>query len=148
MASVEVGYSVGITSRLLSLGFAVIFANSALAATVTRDQGEVFLNRGSGYKAVTQSAEASVGDQIMVKPKGQARVVFPDGCSVLVSVGMVFTIGAKSPCEQKGRHIETAASLPPEKQAPGGSGDVLFLSVAGVSAGLMLLPSSDKAASP
>ena len=137
-----------IASRLLSLGSAVIFATSALAATVTRDQGEVFLNRGSGYKPVTQPMEASVGDQVMVKPKGQARVVFPDGCSVLVSLGMVFTIGSKSPCEQKGRHIETAASLPPEKQAPDGSGDVLFLSVVGVSAGLILLPSKDKGASP
>ena len=139
----------GIGSGLLSLAFAFIISTSALAATVTPDQGQVLVNRGGGYKPVTQPVEASVGDQVMVKPKGQAHVVFPDGCSMLVSVGMIFTIGPKSPCEQKGSHIETQATLPPQQQAaPAGGGDALFLSVAGVSAGMVLLQSNDKAASP
>jgi hypothetical protein len=125
-----------------------MFSTSALAATVTPDQGQVFVNRGGGYKPVTQPVEAAVGDQVMVKPKSQAHVVFPDGCSVLVSVGMVFTIGPKSPCAQRGSHIETAAVLPPQQQAASGGGDALFLSVAGVTAGMVVLGSSDKAASP
>lgn len=137
-----------IASRLLAFSSAVILAASAHAATITPDQGDVLVNRGAGYKPLKQPMEAAVGDQVMVKPKSQARVVFPDGCTVLVSPGMVFTIAAKSPCDPKGGHIETAASLPPVKQAQGGDNDAPFFAVVGVSVGMMLLPHKDKAASP
>lgn len=134
---------------LIALSSALIFGTSVLAATVASEQGEVFVNRGSGYKPVTQPTQVAAGDQVMVKPKGSGRVVFPDGCTVNVSPGVVFTIAAKSPCQRSGRHIETVGSPMPEQQVPDDGGDVLpFLGVVAVPVGFVLLPNKDRAASP
>jgi len=135
--------------KTMTLCSALVFATSAVAATITPERGEVLVNRGSGYKLVTQPTQVAAGDQVMVKPKGSGRVVFPDGCSVLVAPGAVLTIAATSPCVRAGSHVETAASLPPNKDPQQTGNDALpFLTVAGVAAGMTLLPQKDKAASP
>jgi hypothetical protein len=138
-----------ISLKVITFGSALIFATSALAATVASERGEVLVNRGSGYKLVTQPTPVAVGDQVMVKPKSSGRVTFPDGCTMMVAPGAIFTISAKSPCERAGGHIETVGSLPPKKDPQESGNDVVpFLTVVGVPVGMMLLPQKDKAASP
>jgi len=141
--------SMRISLGLIALGSALVFGTSALAATVTSEQGEVLVNRGSGYKPVTRPTQVTAGNQVMVRPKGRGRVVFPDGCTVNVSPGVVFTIAAKSPCQPSGSHIETVGSPVQGPKVQNDGGDVLpFLAVVGVPVGMMLLPAKDKAASP
>jgi hypothetical protein len=137
-----------ISLGLIALGSALVFGTSAFAATVTSEQGEVLVNRGTGYKPVTRPTRVTAGDQVFAGPKDSGRVVFPDGCTVKVLPGLVFTIGAKSPCQPTGSHIETVGSMQ-EPKVPADGGDVLpFLAVVGVPVGMMLLPAKDKAASP
>jgi hypothetical protein len=130
------------------LGVAAILATSANAATVTSEKGELLVNRGSGYKPVRQPTEAAVGDRVLARPNSSGRIEYPDGCVVKVSPGAIFTVVAKSPCVSGGYHIETQAST--TSQPPPGIGNdvVPFLGVLSVPVGMMLLPQSDKAASP
>jgi hypothetical protein len=134
---------------LIALGTAVILATSSNAATVTSEKGELLVNRGSGYKPVRQPTEAAAGDRVLARPSSSGRIEYPDGCVVKVSPGAIFTVVAKSPCVPGGHHIETAASPSGQQTPPGGGNDVLpFLGVLSVPVGMMLLPQSDKAASP
>jgi hypothetical protein len=84
----------------------------------------VLVNRGTGYRPVKQTMEVSAGDQIMVKPKGEAHLTYPDGCTVLLRQGAVYIVTTQSPCVNKGNLYETPASL---------SADAVFAATAGVS---------------
>jgi hypothetical protein len=56
---------------------------------------------GGGYLAVRAATSVDPGDQVMVGPKGQARLVYPDGCAVDVNPGSVTVVGAESPCARQ-----------------------------------------------
>ena len=71
----------------------------SLAATVDSVRGQVSINRGDGFRRVTGTVQANIGDSVMVSPNGKARVVYPDGCAVEVNPGAVVTITALSPCK-------------------------------------------------
>ena len=108
-----------ISLGLFAFAVTILIATGAVAATVTTEQGEVLVNRGTGFKPAAQPMEVSAGDQVMAKPEGRGNVVYPDGCIVNVVPGVVFTIADKSPCQRRGSHIETAASTAPTANAPG-----------------------------
>src|SRR5262245_22230360 len=79
----------------------------AEAAVLQPLSGNVRVSHGGGYLAVRAATNVDPGDQVMVGPKGQARVVYPDGCAVDVKPGSVMVIGAESPCTK-----QAAAGLP------------------------------------
>ena len=89
---------------LLIIGVLSIFAVSswAHAATVNAMQGQVLLNLGQGYKQVAGSSEAGPGAIVVANPGSSAQVVYPDGCSITVTPGMVYTIAPQSPCGSGG----------------------------------------------
>jgi hypothetical protein len=129
-----------IASRLVALSAAfAFFTTSSFAATLSPGQGDVLVNRGTGYRPVKQTIEVSVGDQIMVKPKGEAHLTYPDGCTVLLRMGAVYTVTTNSPCVNKGNLYETPASV---------NAEAVFGAAAGVTLGMVLLSSKDKSASP
>ena len=138
-----------ISLGLCAFAVTIIVVTGAVAATVTAEQGEVLVNRGTGFKPATQPMEVSAGDQVMVKPKGRGHVVYPDGCTVKVAPGAVFTVGDKSPCERRGSHIETAASTPPAVNAQTNESYVIpSLLAAGVPIAIMQLRDNQRSASP
>lgn len=71
-----------------------------LAATVKPLQGDVLVNRGSGYEHVRGTSQASVGDIVMARPGGRAQVVYNDTCSVAVRPGQVVAIASEPPCHK------------------------------------------------
>ena len=134
---------------LVILSSALIPGTSALAATATSEHGEVLVNRGAGYKPVTQPSEVVAGDQILVTPRSRGQVVFPDGCTVNISPGIVFSVPAKSPCERRGSHIETVGSSTPEESAKDdGSYALPSVLAAGMPVGIIVLQDNLKSASP
>ena len=141
-----------IATRLAAIGAVLLYASSAMAATVISEQGQVLLNRGDGYKLVMQPTEVAAGAQLIVNPQGRANVVFADGCAVKVEPGSVFTIAAQSPCEASGAHVETGGSLkdiPPPEETSGRSYVVPALVGGGLAIGaVLLLQGKDHAASP
>jgi hypothetical protein len=143
-------------TRLAVFSSALIFAGSALAATVNPIKGQVLLNRGDGYKLVSESTDAAPGAQVIVNPLSVGQVVFADGCAVKLEPGAVFTIAAQSPCEVTGQHVEAGGSLKSVKDAakPEASdrrSSALVIGGAAIAVGvgaILLLRHDDKAASP
>ncbi len=82
----------------LSIGCAVLMATPSWAAIVEPGYGDLTINQGHGFKAVTGRAQANVGDSVIVGPGGAAAVVYDDGCKVDVQPGSVATIAPLSPC--------------------------------------------------
>jgi len=73
----------------------------AEAAVLEPLRGNVRVSHGGGYLAVRAATNVDPGDQVMVGSKGQARVVYPDGCAVDVKPGSVMVVGAESPCTKQ-----------------------------------------------
>jgi hypothetical protein len=125
---------------LLAFLSAALFSASSLAATINATQGQVLVNQGSGYLQVVGAIDAGPGAAVVVNPGGSAQIVYPDGCSVAVQPGSVYTISPQSPCLAQGGQTTS-----------GVNGTTLALGavvVGGGVAALLLLNSNDKSASP
>ena len=59
--------------------------------------GQVSINRGKGFKPVVKTTQANVGDQVMVRPDSQAKIVYSEGCAVEVNPGAV--VGVAGSCK-------------------------------------------------
>ena len=110
---------------------------------VNATQGQVLVNQGSGYQQVAGSVDVGPGSTVVVNPGGSAQIVYPDGCSVAVQPGSVYTIAPQSPCLAAGGGEATT----------GLSGSTLAIGavvIGGGIAAILLLNNggSDKAASP
>jgi hypothetical protein len=57
----------------------------AASATVTSTSGEVLVNRGSGFEALSVPIELPAGAQVSIPPGGSAFVRFAGGCEVQVT---------------------------------------------------------------
>lgn len=77
---------------------ALVAAASANAATLSAVNGQILVNPGSGYQAVTGGAELKPGDLVLAGPGGSAKLSFLDGCTAAVEPGSVVAIGQASPC--------------------------------------------------
>jgi hypothetical protein len=82
--------------RLTATALVVVMAMTSAAwagATVVVVKSPVMVSHGEGYSEVTTSIAAARGDQVMAGPQGQARIVYPDGCTVQVGPGGVASVG-------------------------------------------------------
>ena len=85
----------------IALGLGVLLSWPSVAATVEPIQGDVSINQGDGVfrPILVGRLRATIGDAIMVRPGGRARIVYEDGCVVEVKPGVIATISGKSPCK-------------------------------------------------
>jgi len=128
---------------LLALLCAVIFSAPSLAAMVNATQGQVLVNQGTGYQQVAGSADVKSGSTIVVNPGGSAQIVYPDGCSVSVQPGSVYTVSPQSPCLAQGGSSQETGGINGTTLAIGA------VVVGGGAAALLLLNNNkDKSASP
>jgi hypothetical protein len=88
-------------SRVL-FACAFLASSQAYAANVANIQGQTLLNTGKGFKQLVGATEAGPGSKVMANPGGQGQVTYPDGCTVTVNPGQVYTIAPVSPCSQAG----------------------------------------------
>jgi hypothetical protein len=120
-------------------------SSSAYSATVNATQGQVLLNQGQGYKQVAGSREAGPGAIVVANPGSSAQVVYPDGCSITVTPGMVYTIAPQSPCGSGGSGIGEGLGLNTTTMVAVGA-----IAAGGIAAAVILSRSgsSSKPASP
>ncbi len=85
-------------SALLMLS--LFLGPAVLVAIVQPVEGDVLINRGSGYEPVSGPTQAKVGDTVMARPGGSARVVYSGQCSVAVKPGHVVVIASEPPCKK------------------------------------------------
>lgn len=81
---------------------ACLFSGQVFAASVANIQGQTLVNTGNGFKQLVGATEAGPGAKVMANPGGQGQVTYPDGCTVTVNPGQVYTIAPVSPCSQAG----------------------------------------------
>ena len=72
-------------------------ATAKNVATVNVVSGQASINRGEGFKPVVKTTQANVGDQVMVRPDSQAKIVYAEGCEVEVNPGAV--VGVAGSCK-------------------------------------------------
>ena len=121
--------------RILFSGlFAAVFGccSSAWAATIQPIDGETLVNRGQGYTKISRPVKGNAGDLVMVRPNGQAKIVYDDGCELQVSPEEVMNVAAQSPCK-----AGAALGNAPGKYLLGGA------LVAGAVVGIVLLTDDD-----
>jgi hypothetical protein len=124
---------------------ACIGAGALQAATLDGIQGQVLVNRGSGYQFVVGPADLKPGDMIIANAGATARVTYEDGCAVRIEAGTVTTVGQRSPCAAQGGGQGPSFGLTPA---------TIGIGVAAVGAGIGLGAmlggggGGDKAASP
>ena len=101
--------------KAMAFGAAIVTSLPASAATVQVIQGEVSVNRGTGFEHVSGSVPVAVGNMVTARPGAKAMIYYADGCKEPLNSGAVKTIPSKSPC----------TSWPqPMLQAPNGNEDV------------------------
>ena len=78
----------------------LLSAGAAHAATLTPLQGQVLLNTGGGYKAITQPVEVKPGDSILVNPDGLAQLAYDNCATYEIKPGDVVYVAEKDtvPC--------------------------------------------------
>jgi hypothetical protein len=82
-----------------SVAAMLLFAGSSVHAAMLSDvQGEVLVNSGSGFHAVSGPTTLGLGSTIMVKAGGAAQIAYGDGCIMPATAGGMTLIGATSPC--------------------------------------------------
>jgi hypothetical protein len=88
------------------------------AATVKDVTGQVSINRGKGFKPVVATTQANIGDQVMARPGGHARIVYAEGCAVDVNPGHI--VGVAGSCKVAMAKPMTAGLEPVVAAAPTG----------------------------
>lgn len=75
-------------------------SGAALAATVTTIEGNISINRGSGFKPVTGGGTgAASGDKVMAGKNSTGQIVYENGYVVEVKAGEVVTVQAQPPSQ-------------------------------------------------
>jgi hypothetical protein len=82
----------------VACGLALSAPAHAATATVQSVQGNVSIDRGTGFQQLTSAMPAEVGNRIMAAPGSSAKIVYGDGCTVEVKPGSVVSVGKESPC--------------------------------------------------
>lgn len=127
--------------RVLALAMcfaACVPTNAAFAAILQPIAGTISVNAGEGFKPALGETDIRTGDTVMVSPEGSARIVYADGCAILVRPGAVVTLGQGSPCAAVPMGVTKAKdTTPTDHYVIGG------LLVAGGVAGAIILLSDD-----
>jgi len=120
-------------------------AASLKAATLEGIQGQVLVDRGSGFDMVAGPTTLKPGDTVIVNPGGLAQIVYDSECKVTVQPGAVIAVRNKSPCSKQVAEADVGEG--------GGGFATTTLLVGGAAVGLgagaaVLLTQGDKPASP
>jgi hypothetical protein len=73
-------------------------AVEAATLKINSGAGDVLVNSGNGFRKVGGTSQVKTGDQIMVRTKGSAVVVYDNGCNITVNVGLVQTVVPEGLC--------------------------------------------------
>ena len=123
---------------LFSVAFvaSVVAVGAAQAVTVESVEGRVLINRGAGYRTVNNSVEGAPGNRVLANANSRARIVYDNGCVVIVDPGNVITIAQAPPCPPGGGGTAGAGTAGGAAGAAGGlTGLEVAAGVAAVGAG-------------
>ena len=99
--------------------FGTLACGVAQAAMLNTIKGQVLVDLGQGYQAVSAAADLPIGSRIMLPPEAQARIFYPDGCVRVLAAGDIAVVSAQSPClvEAQGARPIVTGQIPAAAQA-------------------------------
>lgn len=68
-------------------------------ATLAEFDGKTLVNQGNGLASAKPGAVLNDGDRVITLDKSSARIVFPDGCSIVLPENNVLVINMKLGCK-------------------------------------------------
>lgn len=94
---------------LLSSLFAIPAAHAQESASLAEAEGRVLVNKGEGLVSARTGTALAEGDRLVTLDKAGARVVFSDGCSLVLSENQMVVIDMKAGCKS----VVVANTTPP-----------------------------------
>lgn len=91
-------FSAALTLSCLCIGLASA-AEPVGVAKVTEANGKVLVNKGNGLISAKSGAELADGDRIVTLDKSNARVMFIDGCELVLEENKILVIDMKLGCK-------------------------------------------------
>lgn len=93
-----------------------LFAVSAPIAAqaeveITRLEGEVLANRGTGFLPVLGRRTLHAGDRILINPSARIALRWPDGCRIELANARVLSVPRRSPCAFKANNPASAGQV-------------------------------------
>lgn len=91
--------------KVLSVAFSAMLATifgtciaSAQVAEVRPVRGEILVNTGVGFRAITETMQLKPGDAALAGDEASGSLIYEDGCRVDVVPGSLVWVRARSPC--------------------------------------------------
>lgn len=105
--------------KVLSVAFSAMLATiiatcvaAAQVAEVRPARGEILVNTGVGFRAITKTMQLKPGDAALAGDQASGSLIYEDGCRVDVGPGSLVWVRARSPCSAD------AGPPPPRDPAP------------------------------
>lgn len=140
--------------KALSVTLAALIVTSlaANAATVSKQNGAVFVNSGTGFVELKSPAEVAAGQQVLVQPGGRATIAYAGNCTVRVGSG-VWLVQPNAPCSNGATEIDftnrmNQATPPGPPPPPDGAVIAGTLLIGGGIAAAIILGQQDNGSSP
>ena len=133
-----VGFMRQILTALIMMSF---LAANAHAAQLTNIQGQVFVNRGDGFKQVTGPTQVNPGDRVLAGANGKAQVFYDGSCFNNVGAGQAIIIPQGQPCAPAAEQTATTGGIGTTTLVVGGL-------VVAVGAGVAIAASSRSSKKP
>ncbi len=122
----------------------VSFASTVQAATLVAVSGQVLVNRGKGFELAQPGIDLKPGDIVVANPGATAQIMYPEGCLMPVTPGVIANVAAKAPCAP----ITTGANPPAPPPSGFNVGTGLLIGGAVVGAGAAIYSMQKKNSSP
>ncbi len=91
--------------KVLSVAFSAMLATiiatcvaAAQVAEVRPVRGEILVNTGVGFRAITETVQLKPGDVALAGDQASGSLIYEDGCRVDVVPGSLVWVRARSPC--------------------------------------------------
>ena len=91
--------------KVLSVAFSATLATiiatcvaAAQVAEVRPVRGEILVNTGVGFRAITETVQLKPGDAALAGDEASGSLIYEDGCRVDVVPGSLVWVHARSPC--------------------------------------------------
>lgn len=88
----------GVCGRVASVLIVSAMMSPLCAAEIRAVDGKVFVNSGTGFRAIERATALKAGDVAIAEPQALGRVTYEDGCTIDVVPGSIIWITLGSPC--------------------------------------------------
>jgi hypothetical protein len=95
-----------------------VVTSHAQGAVLKSISGTVMLNKGDGFRSVSDVTPVSEGDRVLVRGRGSAQIEYGEGCSVQISANQSAVVLPSHACNKSSTHSLSTNSAVSLKDTP------------------------------